>query len=103
MAVTLLKSSKYVRNWNAPVRGTDVTCYVGVLVSTPHVWRYSLWAGQGDNATLIAHGSADMSGMDNITPDQFARAMYLCDVIYNTHDNLSNRDFVWTEEIHPDL
>jgi hypothetical protein len=100
MAVYLTKASKHVRNFNAPVRGTDVHCFIGVRKFADKEWCYSLW-DSADN--LISSGVVDMRGMEHMTPDQFARAMYLCDVIYNTHDNLSNRDFVWTEEIHPDL
>jgi hypothetical protein len=63
----------------------------------PHEWLYSLWDG-GDN--LISSGSVDMRGMEDMTPDQFARSMYLCDVIYadNGYDHRS-----WTHLIHPDL
>jgi hypothetical protein len=77
MTVHLRRGHSAVDNFHAPVPGTGVTCYVGVRRTDPSVWTYSLW---GDD--MISQGQVDMSGMESMPPDQFARAMYLCDVVY---------------------
>lgn len=88
MTVHLRKGHKGVRNFNAPVRGTDVVCFVGIRSVEPNVWQYSLWEGED----VISTGSVDMTGMEDMTPDQFARSMYLCDVEYSNPNHTPGHD-----------
>jgi hypothetical protein len=67
-------------NYSVPVRGTDVTAYLGVQERRPDHWAYSLWDA-ADN--LISTGWLDMTGMP-VTAEQVARIAFLTDVEYGT-------------------
>lgn len=80
---------KNLRNWTVPVRGSDVTAYLGRWDSNPHAWVYSLWTGEGEDETCIATGDLDLSAGGTIEPmsvsaDQVARIAFLLEVEYGS-------------------
>lgn len=71
------------RNHVVPVRGTDVTAYLGESTDARNgTWVYSLWNMSADvGEEMFASDALDLSGLD-VTPDQVARVAFLLSVEY---------------------
>jgi NADPH-dependent 2,4-dienoyl-CoA reductase/sulfur reductase-like enzyme len=64
-----------LRNWVVPVRGTNVTVYLGRRNSRPDYWAYSVWANDND---LISTDFLEIpSELVQPTPEQVAEIAFI--------------------------
>lgn len=70
-----------LNNYVVPVRGSNITCYLGVFENNPFEWTYSLWVGEGMYEECVAVDTINMVSDDGVTmdttPEQIARIAYL--------------------------
>lgn len=70
-------ATPFLRNYEVPIPGSDVTVCLGVYNRNPFHWFYSLW-DETDN--LISQGSFDTPY--GVRPDQVGRIAFLLDIEY---------------------